>query len=144
MFDVGHVAPSGRGGVLGGAAVFASVDVGGVPVPPVMLRMGLLIRVVMLGRFMEKGCSGKRRPSSILPLPAPKPRLDLLEQPGVTIRIAERGISVEGASLRIAARNRPPSRWNTSLTSTPRPMRSSRAASMSDPTAGADWSQARL
>src|SRR6476620_10770757 len=50
----------------------------------------------------------KRSPSSVLPLAARKPRLDLLEQPPVAVRIAERGIRLVGAALRVWAWNPPP------------------------------------
>jgi hypothetical protein len=76
--------------------------------------------------FHGAGPLGKRCPSSVLPLPARKPRVDLLERPPVAIWIAERSISLVGVTLRVRARNTPPARWNTSLTSTPRLTRSSR------------------
>src|SRR5262249_37201681 len=58
--------------------------------------------------FREAALPGKRRPSSVLPFPAGEPRLDLLEQPGIAIRIAERGVGLVGASLRIRSRNGSP------------------------------------
>src|SRR2546430_3217654 len=43
---------------------------------------------------------------SVLPFPAGKPSFDLLEQPPVSIWIAERGEAQVGASFRVRARNR--------------------------------------
>jgi hypothetical protein len=48
--------------------------------------VGLLVAVVMLGRFAQQvGPDGDVR-RRLLPLPAGKPRLDLLEQPPVAVR----------------------------------------------------------
>lgn len=48
----------------------------------------------------------KRRRSSVLPVPARKPRCDLLEEPAVAVRIAERGIREIGATFRVRVRAR--------------------------------------
>src|SRR5215469_15828603 len=70
-----------------------------------MRGMALLVRVVMLGRFMEQACQRSNVHRSVLPFPSRQSRLDLLEQPPVAIRIAERGIGLVGATFRIRAGN---------------------------------------
>jgi len=70
--------------------------------------MTLLVRVVILGRFVEQVGQGRDVRGGVLPLAARKPRLDLLEQPPVTVRVAERGIRLVGAAFRIGARNTAP------------------------------------
>src|SRR6478752_3104481 len=50
-----HVSPGGRLGLLRRGLVEAGVEVGGIPVPPVMGRRRLLVRVVVLGRLLEQG-----------------------------------------------------------------------------------------
>src|ERR1700739_3010984 len=62
-----------------------------------------------MGTSSAESRPGKRRSSSALPLSARKPRLDLLEQPPVAIRIAERGIGLVRAALRVWSRNTSPS-----------------------------------
>src|SRR5215469_11665878 len=57
--------------------------------------------------FRAAGSPGRRCPSSVLPLPAREPGLDLLEEPFVAIRVAERGVSLIRAILRVPARNAP-------------------------------------
>ena len=77
---------------------------------------------------------------SVLPCPAGEPGGDLLELPGVAVRVAERGPSRYGA---LTAKSKPPGGRAsiTSLTSTPRPTRSSRAASMSSTTRIIAWAE---
>jgi hypothetical protein len=67
--------------------------------------MALLVGVVMLGRFVEQAGQGRDVRGGVLPLAARKPRLDLLEQPSVAVRVAERGIRLVGAAFRIGAQN---------------------------------------
>ena len=92
MKDLLHSAVGGGGGLLRTAAVLTRAQVGRVPVPPVMLGVRLLEVVVVLRRLMEELCEGCHVPGSFsrrLPLAAGKPRLDLLDQPAVSVRILE-------------------------------------------------------
>ena len=57
--------------------------------------------------FATAGLTEARDPS-VLPFPARKPRGDLLEQPAVAVRIAERGIREIGATFRVRARKKAP------------------------------------
>src|SRR5580698_4686975 len=54
VLDVRHVPSGGRGRRLRGAAVFARVHVGRIPVPPVMRRGNLLECAVVIGRLMQE------------------------------------------------------------------------------------------
>src|SRR4051812_34437543 len=54
VLDLRHVAPGGCGSILRAAATLASVEIGRVPVPPIVRRGRLLERVVMLGRFVQE------------------------------------------------------------------------------------------
>src|SRR5215831_15553538 len=86
-----HVAVGGGGG-LWPAAVLTRAQVGRVPVPPVVLGVRPLEVVVALRRLAEeicKGCDVHGWRSRQLPFAAGKPRLDLLEQPAVSVRILE-------------------------------------------------------
>src|SRR6478735_9239054 len=88
--DLIHVAVGGCYLFLPTAAVLARAQVRRVPVPPVVLGVRLLVVVVVLRRLVEKLCKGcDVRGSCLLrlPLAAGKPRLDLLEQPTVPIRV---------------------------------------------------------
>src|SRR6516162_4306060 len=105
---VPHVATRGLRCLVWRAPTLASVHVGGIPVPPVVRGVGLLVRIMMLGCFLEQAGPGSDVPGQVLPLPARKPRPDLLEQPFVAIWIAERGIRLVGATLRVRTRNTPP------------------------------------
>ena len=92
--DLRHVAVRGGCRFLRTAAVLTRVQVGGIPVPPVMLAVRLLVLAVVLLRLVEESCkSGKVRSRFLrhLPLAAGKPRRDLLEQPTVPVWILERG-----------------------------------------------------
>src|SRR5215831_19003774 len=52
--DVGHVAARAGGGVVLALALLAGDHVGGVPVPPVVRCVALLVRVVVLGGFLQQ------------------------------------------------------------------------------------------
>jgi hypothetical protein len=52
--DFLHVAVGGLRRLVWRAPMLPRVHVGAIPVPPVVRGMGLLIGVVMLGRFMEQ------------------------------------------------------------------------------------------
>jgi hypothetical protein len=54
MKDLFHVTPGGLGGLFRRAPVFARVDIGCIPVPPVVGRVGLLVVVVVLGCLVQK------------------------------------------------------------------------------------------
>src|SRR5437868_14691534 len=105
MKDLLHVAVGGGGCLLQTAAVLTGAQVGRVPVPPVVLGVRPLVVAMVLFRLVEqlcKGCDVHGSCSRQLPLAAGKPRLDLLEQPAVPVRILERGKRVVGTTLRIA------------------------------------------
>ena len=109
-------------------------------VRPVVLRSGRLVPAVALFCFAQK--LGQRRDVRA-ESSSGKPRRDLLKQPAVAVRITEGGereigtafrVAAGRASLRSVARRRLPSKWNTSLTSTPCPISWARAASRSSTT----------
>ena len=54
MKDVLHVAAGGGGCLARAAAVLTGAQIGGVPIPPVMLAVRLLVRTVVLGGFAEE------------------------------------------------------------------------------------------
>src|SRR5215212_3413466 len=92
--DLLHVAIGGGCCLLWVAATLTRAQIGCVPVPPVMLGVRLLEMVVVLCRLAEESCQGCNVHglwSRQVPLAARKPRLDLLEQPAVPVRILERG-----------------------------------------------------
>src|SRR5215207_698125 len=100
--DLLHVAVGGGGGLLRTAAVLTRAQVGRVPVPPVVLGVRPLVVAVVLFRLVEelcKGCDVHGSCSRHHPLAAGKPRLDLLKQPAVPIRVLERGKRVIGTTL---------------------------------------------
>src|SRR5207248_10822600 len=100
-----HVMIGGGGGLRRTAAVLTRVQVGRVPVPPVMFDVRLLVVVVVLRCFAEelrKGCNVHGLGSPQLPLAAGKPLLDLLQQPTVTIGVLERGERKIRTTLRVA------------------------------------------
>src|ERR1043166_2744879 len=77
----------------------------GVPVPPVMFRVRLLVGVVVLRRFVEKFCKGPDVHCScslLLPFASGKACRDLLEQPPVPVWILKRGKREVGTTFRIA------------------------------------------
>src|SRR4051794_10125389 len=105
MKNLLHVAAGCCCCLLRTAAVLTGAQVGRVPVPPVMLGVRLLEVVMVLPRLAEelcKGCDVHGWCSRQLPLAAGKPRLDLLEQPAVPIRILERRKREVGTALRVA------------------------------------------
>ena len=59
MKDLLHVAAGGVGGLIRRAPVFARIHIGGIPVPPVVSGVGLLVWVVALGCLVQK--LGQRR-----------------------------------------------------------------------------------
>src|SRR6185295_14039076 len=104
MNDLLHVAVGGGRGFLRTSAVLTRAQVGGVPVPPVMRGVRLFVVAVVLFRLVEELCEGSNVNGSCsrqLPLAAGKPRLDLLEQPSVPVRILERRKRVVGTTFRI-------------------------------------------
>src|SRR5262245_12491628 len=131
--DLFHVAVRRGGGLLRTAAILTGAQVGCVPVRPAVLGVRLLVAVVVLRCFAAefcKSCDVHGSCSRRLPHAAWKPRLDLLEQPAVPVRILERGEREVGTTLRVT----PADAWvlhgviardrqrngKTSLTSTPR------------------------
>src|SRR5258707_1049927 len=54
MKDLLHVAAGGVGGLFRRAPVLARVQIGGIPVPPVVSGVGLLVWVVVLGRLVQE------------------------------------------------------------------------------------------
>src|SRR5262249_40590864 len=104
MKDLIHVAVGCCRGLLRTAAVLTRAQVGCVPVPPVVLGMRALVVAVVLFRLVEGFCKGcdvhGSRPR--LPLAAGKPRLDLLEQPAVPVRVLEPGEREVGTTFRVA------------------------------------------
>ncbi len=94
-----HVAGGADRRLLGGAAALAGGHVGRVPVPPVVRRGALLVRVVVLGRLVQQVGEGRDVHGS-----APRePRREFLEQPGVAVGVAERGPRLVGLALRVRA-----------------------------------------
>ena len=114
------------GRLLGSPSLLARDDVGGVPVRPVVLRGGRFVLAMMLLCLSQE--LGQSRDVQVAESSSGKPRLDLLEQPAVAVRIAERGKCCVGVdrSGPGPARGAPPKpvKWNASLTSAPRPMSS--------------------
>src|SRR6478752_6405053 len=54
VLDLRHVAAGGRVGLVRGAPIFASVQVRGVPIPPVVRGGDGLERAVMIGGLVQK------------------------------------------------------------------------------------------
>src|SRR5439155_10093997 len=77
------------GGLLGIPAALTRDDVGGVPPRPVVLRSGRFILAMVLLCLSQK--LGQTRDVAVAQSSSGKPRSDLLEQPAVAVRIAERG-----------------------------------------------------
>ena len=103
VLDLCHVAPGVRSGILWGAPGLARAHVRRVPVPPVVRRGDRLEFAVMLGGLAQQlGLGGDVR----LPFPAREPGRDLLEEPAVAIRVAERRVRpVRAAFDRVEARD---------------------------------------
>ena len=127
----------------------------GVPVGPVRVGLAGALLVLAVGgrrapqRARQVARRGERRLGGVDA--AGQPRRDLLQQPAVAVRVAERGEravagvigrrpadATAAVGLELAARV---SGWNTSLTSTPRPTSSSRAASMSETIRYRPWAE---
>ncbi len=103
--DLCHVAPGGRGGLVRVAPGFARDHVRRVPVPPVVRRGDGLERAVMQGRLVQQISPGGDVRAG-LPFPAGEPGRDLLEQPAVAIRVAERRVrGVRAPPLRVGPRD---------------------------------------
>src|SRR6266516_7885222 len=90
MMDFLHVAVGGDGCLLWTAAVPTRVQVGRVPVRPVMFGVRLLVVVVVLRRFAEELCKGCDV-HGCAPFAAGKARRDLLEQPAIPVWIPKGG-----------------------------------------------------
>src|SRR5687767_8899824 len=105
MKDLFHVAVGRRRRLFRTAAVLTRAQVGRVPVPPVVLGVRLLEAAMVFRRLakeLSKACDVRRVCSRRLPLATGKPRLDLLKEPAVPIRILERGKGEVGSTLRVA------------------------------------------
>src|SRR5205814_6993566 len=96
----------GRGGCLfRTASVLTRVQVRRIPIPPMMLAVGLLVLAVVFLRLAQdlgKSCDFHGSCSRRLPFAAGKTRCDLLKQPAVPIWILERGKREVGTALRVA------------------------------------------
>src|SRR3954454_5838115 len=101
LLHLRHVAPGGSGGLLRGAPALASVHIRRVPVPPVMWWGDRLERAVLFRRFVQELCESCNIHRS---LPARKPLPDFLQQPDVTVGIAEGCIGRVGTALGIRTR----------------------------------------
>src|SRR5262245_46194630 len=99
-----HVAVGGGGRLLRTASVLTRAQVGRIPVRPVMLVVRTFVVAVPGLRLAEELCKGDVHVSRSrrLPLAARQPRLDLLQQPAVPVRILERGERVVGTTLGVA------------------------------------------
>jgi len=92
--DLLHVAIGGGCCLLWIVAFLTRAHIWRVPVPRVMLSVRLLEVLMVLRRLAEEGCQGCNVHglwSRQVLLAAGKPRLDLLEQPLVPVRILKRG-----------------------------------------------------
>ena len=90
IYSAEHLASLERailGRLLGCLPALARDDVGGVPVRPVVLWSGRLVRAVMLLGLTQKLC---QRRDVHAESPSGKPRRDLLQHPAVAVGIAER------------------------------------------------------
>jgi hypothetical protein len=99
------LAVGGGGCLLRTAAVLTGAQIGRVPVPPVVLESAFSRRGRGAPPSRGGALQGLRRPWLVLvrlPFAAGKPRLDLLEQPAVPVRILERGKREVGTTLRVA------------------------------------------
>src|SRR3984885_8460683 len=75
-------------GFFGRLPVLSRDNVGGAPPRPMVLRGGWFVLAMMLLRLTQKFC--QRRDIQIAESTSGQARCDLLEQPGVAIRVAER------------------------------------------------------
>src|SRR5688572_4276265 len=96
-----HVARAICDGIFGSLALLARDDVRGVPIGPVVLRRGRFVRAMACFCLSQK--LRQTRDVQVAESSAGKPRRDLLEQPAVAVRIAERRIGSVGATVGIAA-----------------------------------------
>src|SRR4051794_37599603 len=85
-------------------AALARDDVGGVPPRPVVLRSSRFILAMVLLCLAQK--LGQRRNVHAAESASGKSRLDLLQQPAVAVRVAERGERAVTAALWIRAAER--------------------------------------
>src|SRR5215213_1786009 len=103
--DLLHVTVGGCRRLLRTASLLTRAQVGRVPVRPLVLGVRLLEAAVVLRRLAEEFRKGRgvhgSRPRR-LPLAAGEPRLDLLKQPAVPVRVLERGEREVGTALRVA------------------------------------------
>ena len=102
--DLFHIAISCCCCLLRIAAALTRAQISRVPVPPLMRGVRLLEVAMVVCRLAEESCQGcnvQRLWSRQVPLATWKPRLDLLEQPAVPVRILERGKWVIRTSLRV-------------------------------------------
>src|SRR6202048_1377282 len=76
------------GRFVGRPSVLSRDNVGGVPPRPMVLRGGWFVLAMMLLRLTQKLC--QRRDVQIAESTSGQARCDLLEQPGIAIRVAER------------------------------------------------------
>src|SRR6266446_6753394 len=147
--DARHVEPGLLDRLVGSPSTLARDDVGGVPIGPVVLRSDWFVGAVALLGLPQKLCEGRdihdrssfggpgqTRPGSRVvicwssqPLPSGSwnPANVLYERP-----------SGSGPGTGCPPK---PAKWNASLTSTPRPLSSARAASMSDTTRYRFWTE---
>ncbi len=104
-FNFSHVTIGGGGCLFRTAAVLTRVQVRHVPIPPMMLAVGLLVLAVVFLRLAQdlgESCDFHGSCSRRLPFAAGKTRCDLLKQPAVPIWILERGKREVGTALRVA------------------------------------------
>jgi len=90
MKELLHVAVGGCRCLIRTAPVLAGAQVGRVPISPIMFRVRLLVRPMVLLSLPKKLCKGRGVDGScllLLPFAAGKARRDLLEQPAVSIWI---------------------------------------------------------
>ena len=104
--DLLHVTVGYSGCLLGTATVLPLAQVGGVPVPPMVLGVCLVETVMGLRGLVEKigkSCDVGSWCARHLPPAAGKPSRDFLQQPAVAVRILERSKGEVGTALRVAS-----------------------------------------
>src|ERR1700738_4840309 len=87
------------GGFFGRFPVLSRDNVGGVPPRPMMLRGGWFVLAMMLLRLTQKLC--QRRDVQIAESTSGQARCDLLEHPGIAIRVVERSEGEVAAVTRV-------------------------------------------
>src|SRR5437867_11671588 len=105
MMDLVHVTVGGGDCLLRTASVLTRVQVGRVPVPPVMFGVRLLVMVVVLRGLVEELCQSRDVHGScclLVPFTAGKSCRDLLEQPAVPVWVLKRGKREIGTTFRVA------------------------------------------